>query len=253
MIFRLEQEVRAFSNPVSVAFGKDHLYILSATRVESHLIDEIWVSGSPDGVASLVKADGSAAQVGVVDGQLVITEKSNAIETVNLDNHGAVTGTANLVANIPVNVNAPFGLVTRGNNAYVTIAHADEISLVRNSKVLTVTSSGTQHAPCWLALDGSFLFSSNSPSMSVSRYAVFGQNIIQDAAVAASFKGSPTDIAYKAGFLAVIDGDSNKAISHVSVFKVDEDGNLAITGVATINNAATNGIAIVGQQKEIAH
>ena len=56
--------------------------------------------------------------------------------------------------NIPANVDTPFGLVTRSNDAYVTIAHADEISLVRNGQVLTVTASGTQHAPCWLALVG---------------------------------------------------------------------------------------------------
>ncbi|MGA7178682.1 MAG: hypothetical protein WBX11_03705, partial [Thiobacillaceae bacterium] len=247
------QVVPAMSNPVSVAFGNDHLYILSTTKVESHPITHDSVSKSPDGVVSLVKADGSAAQVGVLNGQLIITEKSNAIETVKLDRHGAVTGSANLVADIPANVNAPFGLATRGNNAYVTIAHADEISLVRNNDVLTTTSSGTQHAPCWLALDGPFLFSANSPSKSVSRYAVYGQKIVQDAAVTPdpklyTFSGSPTDIAYNAGFAAVI--DNNGTISHVSVFKVDEDGNLTIIGVASINSAATNGIAIVRQERD---
>lgn len=246
--FKLEQMISAIANPVSVAFGHDHLYILSTTKVESHPIYRDWVSNSADGIAALVKADGSSAQVGVLDGQLIITEKNNAIETVNLDNHGAVTGDANLVADIPANVNAPFGLATRGNNAYVTIAHADEISLVRSNDVLTTTGSGTQHAPCWVALDGAFLFSANSPSKSVSRYAVYGQKIIQDAAVAATFNGSPTDIAYKAGLAAVVDSDG--VVSHVSVFKVDKDGNLTLSGVATINNPATNGIAVVRQQKE---
>jgi hypothetical protein len=245
--FTLGQVVPAMANPVSVAFGHDHLYILTTTYVESHPIYQDWVSKSPDGVVSLIKADGSAAQVGVLSGQLIITEKSNVIETVNLDRDGAITGSANLVADIPANVNAPFGLVTRGNNAYVTIAHANEISLVRNNDVLTTTSSGTQSAPCWLALDGPFLFSANSPSKSVSRYAVFGQKIIQDAAVAAQFSFNPTDIAYNAGLAAVV--DSNGVISHVSVFRVDEDGNLTLRGVATINNPATNGIAIVRQQK----
>jgi hypothetical protein len=40
-------------------------------------------------------------------------------------------------------------------------------------------------------------------------------------------------------------------LSHVSVFKVDEDGNLALRGVATVNNPATNGVAIVPRQPEI--
>jgi hypothetical protein len=193
-------------------------------------------------MAGLVLADGSAAQVGVLENQLIITEKNNAIETVNLNGDGAVVGNTSLVANIPANVNAPFGLVTRDDDAYVTIAHADEISLVRQDAVETVTGSGTQHAPCWLALDGPFLFSSNSPSMSISRYLVFGKKIVQQVAVAAKLNGSPTDIAQSGGFLSVIDGAG--ALSHLSVFNVDGDGNLRLNSVVTINSAA-NGIAIV--------
>ena len=140
-------------------------------------------------------------------------------------------------------ITGQFGLATRGNDAYVTIAHADEISLVRDSKVLKVTPSVTLHAPCRVALDGPFLFSANSPSKSVSRYAVHGQQIVQDAAVAAQFNGNPTDIAYRAGTAAVI--DSNGTVSHVSVFKVDQDGNMTLRGVATLNSTATNGISVV--------
>jgi hypothetical protein len=243
--FQFSRTIPAASGPVSVAFGNNHLYILGTTKVESHAILSTGVNPDPDGVAGLWLADGSAAQVGVLPGQVIISEKNNAIETVNLTRSGAVTGSATLVSNIPSNVNAPFGLVTRGNNAYVTIAHANEISLVRNNAVLTVTPPGTQMAPCWVTLDGPFLFSSNSPSMSVSRYAVYGEQIVQDAAVAASFNGSPTDIAYATRLLAVIDGASS--VSHLSVFSVDEDGNLALKGVATINGAA-NGAAVVPPQ-----
>jgi hypothetical protein len=246
---RFEHLVPAIASPVSVAFGQDHLYILTTTHVESHRIDRNGVSASADGLAALIVADGSAAQVGALQDQLIISEKSNAIETVNLDSRGAVAGTATLVANIPSNVNAPFGLVTRGNDAYVTIAHANEISLVRDDKVLKVTSSGTQSAPCWVTLDGPFMFSSNSPSRTVSRYAVYGQQIIQDAAIVATFNGDPTDITYRTGMAAVVDGDGT--VSHVSVFKVDEDGNFTLKGLATINNAATNGIAIVRSSEHI--
>lgn len=147
------------------------------------------------------------------------------------------------MSDIPTNVNAPFGLATRGNNAYVTIAHADEISLIRNGDVLTTTASGTQHAPCWVALDGPYLFSANSPSKSVSRYVVYGQKIIQDAAVVAQFNGNPTGIAAHAGLAALI--DSNGTVSHVSVFNVDEDGNLTLRAAATINSTTTNGVAMV--------
>jgi hypothetical protein len=243
MDLRFERLIPTAASPLSVAFGHGHLYILSTTHVESHRIDGSGVSAGADGSAALVVADGSAAQVGALPDQLIISEKSNAIETVNLDSRGAVSGTATLVANIPANVNAPFGLATRGNDAYVTIAHANEISLVRNDSVLKVTGSGTQNAPCWVALDGPFLFSANSPSHSVSRYAVYGQQIIQDAAIVATFNGNPTDIAYRSGLAAVVDGDGT--ISHVSVFGVDEDGKFTLKGVATVNNPATNGIAII--------
>lgn len=245
---RFEKLVPAITNPVSVAFGNDHLYILSTSYIESHRIDRYGVESTADGKARLVIGDGSAAQVGTLRGQLVISEKSNAIETIKLDRQGAVVGSTKLVANIPANVDAPFGLATRGNDAYVTIAHANEIGLVRNDAVQTVTSSGTQSAPCWVALDGPFLFSANSPSKSVSRYAVYGKKIIQDAAVVTIFNGNPTDITYRHGLAAVI--DANGSASHVSIFDVDGDGNFTLKGLATINNAATNGVAIVREDRD---
>lgn len=238
--FQFKKTVPTVANPVSVAFGAEHLYILGAAKVESHHIDGSDVSSTPDGVATLLVADGSAAQVGVLPNQLIISEKSAVIETVNLLSDGAVSGVPTLVQNIPASPMAPFGLVTRGNNAYVTIAHSNEITLVRNGKVLTVTGSGTQNAPCWLALRGPFLFSSNSPSMSISRYAVYGQKIVQDAAVAASLNGDPTDIASAGGLVAVIDGGG-----HLSIFSVDEDGNLTPLQTASTIPTAANGVAII--------
>ncbi|MFL6699872.1 MAG: hypothetical protein ACJ8GJ_22100 [Vitreoscilla sp.] len=241
--FRLERVIPTVGSPVSVAFGNDHLYVLTTTHIESHRAGPWGVQPNVDGQAQLLHGDASAAQVGVLKGELIFTEKSNAIETVRLAGDGAVAGSAVLVAAIPANVDAPFGLATRGDEAYVTIAHADEISLVRNDTVLAVTPSGTQHAPCWVALDGPFLFSANSPSKSVSRYAVYGQKIIQDAAVVTTFTGNPTEIVYRDGLAAVIDAAGG--ISRVSVFKVDEDGNFASQGVATLSGVATNGLAIV--------
>jgi hypothetical protein len=238
----MSQSIPTASSPVSVAFGHNHLYILGTTKVESHLVFGRRVNTNPDGVVTLLKADGSAAQVGVLPNQVIISEKSNVIETVDLLFDNSVNGLPVLVMHIPSNVDTPFGLVTRGNNAYVTIAHADETSLVRNGAVLTTTPSGTQHAPCWAALVGPFLYTANSPSMSVSRYAVYGQKIVQDAAVAASFKGTPTDIASGAGLVAVIDGEGST--THLSIFNVDEDGNLTVSGSADIN-AAANGVAVV--------
>lgn len=240
---QLMETVPAIPDPVSVAFSHDHLYILTATDIVSHRIDRYGVRTIADGSARLVHADGSAAQVGVIGRQLIISEKSNAIETVNLTGQGAVSGPTRLVANIPANVNAPFGLATRGRDAYVTIAHANEISLVRNDAVLTVTGSGTQKAPCWAALDGPYLFSANAASHSVSRYLVYGHKIVQEVPVLASFNGAPTDITYRDNLAAVV--DTNGSASHVSIFNVDGDGNFALRSSVTINSTSTNGIAIV--------
>jgi hypothetical protein len=240
---RLEKVVPTHGSPVSVAFGDDHLYVLTTTQVESHAMSHGGIATSADGVAQLLHADGTAAQVGVMRGELIITEKSNAVETVKLDAGGAVSGAPSMVANIPSNIDTPLGLVARDNEAYVTLAHADETSLVRNGTVLTTTGSGTQHAPCWLAIEGPFLYSANSPSKSVSRYAVYGQHIVQDAAVIAQFTGAPTDIAVQGGLAAVIDAAGTQ--SRVSVFDVDQDGNFALRAVATLGSKATNGVAIV--------
>lgn len=241
--FRLERVIPTLGSPVSVAFGNEHLYVLTTTHVESHRAGSWGVAPSVDGQAQLLHGDASAAQVGVLKGELVFTEKSNAIESVRLAGDGSVVGGATLVADIPANVDAPFGLATRGDEAYVTIAHADEISLVRHDTVLTVTPSVTQHAPCWVALAGPFLFSANSPSKSVSRYAVYGQKIVQDAAVVAQFTGSPTDITVRDGFAAVVDAAAGA--SRVSIFKVDQDGNFALQGVAALPGLKANGVAIV--------
>ncbi len=246
--FLMKQLVPTISNPVSVAFGASHLYILGTTQVESHRIHGSEVDRIPDGEVGLIEADASAAQVGVVGNQLIITEKSNMIETVNLSPGGAAIGVATPVRNIPANVNTPFGLVTRGDNAYVTIAHANEISLVRDDAILTVVNSGTQNAPCWLTLVGPFLYSSNSPSMSVSKYAVFGQRIVQVSAVAATLNGDPTDIASGEGLVAVIDGSNG--ISHLSIFSVNTDGELTLLQAADTISGAANGVAIVGEPGE---
>jgi hypothetical protein len=240
--FQLKQLMPTLSSPVSVAFGHGHLYVLGTTTIESHATIGSYVNATPDGVAGLYVADGSAAQVGVLPTQLVISEKSNVIETVNLSFTGAVTGAPGVVQNLPANVNAPFGLVTSGVDAYVTIAHADEISLVRNSKVLTTTSSGTQHAPCWLTLVGSFLFSANTASSTVSRYLVFGQNVIQDRPVAAQVTGSPSDIASGEGFVGLI--DSLNGVFHLSIFQVDRDGGLALKSAVTMPGHV-NGVAVI--------
>jgi hypothetical protein len=244
----LAEVVPTIANPVSVAFGENHLYILGAKKVESHAIFGTFVNANPDGVSTLLVADGSAAQVGVLTNQIIVTEKSNVIETFNLLPDGAVSGNPTLVSGIPsdaneaANANEPFGLATRGNNAYVTIAHDNEIALVRNDAIINDTI-GTQNAPCWATLTGPFLYTSNTASQNLTRYAVYGQKIVLDAAIVATFTGNPTDNTSGEGLVAAIDSISGN--SHLSIFTRDEDGNLTTSAVVTIPSTIINGVAVV--------
>jgi len=245
--FGLTETVTTVSSPVSVAFGKDHLYILGTTTVESHRLYGSAVDESVDGVATLVRSDGSAAQVGVIGDQLVISEKSGVIEVIGL-RAGAVAGTSEAVR-IPAGSDTPFGLVTRGDNAYVTIAHSDEISLIKNDQLVALTAIGSsfptgpgQQAPCWITLVGSYLFTSNSPSHSISRLIATGQNIVLDNPVVAHTGGAPTDIAAAHELLAVIESDGQG--SHLTQFHIGDDGALTPTATTAISSAA-NGVAVV--------
>jgi hypothetical protein len=231
--------IPTLSRPVSVAFGKDHLYVLGTTSIESHNIAGGEVDASADGAASLLVANGSAAQVGVLADQLLVTEKANTVEVVALHG-GTVSGPATNVE-IPAGSDTPLGLVTRGANGYVTIAHSDEVGLVKNGSLIALTGSATQHAPCWLALVGPYLYSSNSPSHSISRYVVTGTQVVLDAPVAATTGGAPTDIASSGHALAVLDGG---AATHLSQFDVDDAGNLQLRAQSIVNKGA-NGVAVI--------
>ena len=249
--FALAQTVPTQSAPVSLAFGKDHLYVLGALTVESHRIAGDVVDPVADGVSGLLRADGSAGQVGVLANQLLISEKSGAIETVDL-HAGAVDGTPAGVE-LPPGINdTPLGLTTRGANGYVTIAHSDAVGLVKNGALRDLVVTGSNfpsgpglQAPCWLALTGPYLFSSDSPSHAITRFVVSGSKVIVDAPVAASTVGAPVDIAAEDGLLAVVESNGGGQ-AHLTQFSVDADGTLT-PSVTTAIASAANGVAIVNQ------
>lgn len=249
--FAVKQTLATVSAPVSVAYGKGHLYVLGTTTVESHRIAGSGIDASPDGVSALLLADGSAAQVGVSADQLVISEKTGVIEVFNLQS-GAVQGQPASVALPADSRNTPFGLVTRGANAYVTIAHSDLISLIKNGQLVALAATGSnfpsgpgQQAPCWITLDGQFLFTSDSPSHAISRLVATGHSITLDQGVAAKTVGAPIDIASEGDLVALI--ESNDAQSgHVTLFNVDDEGNLKQVSTTAIASPA-NGVAIVSE------
>jgi hypothetical protein len=144
-------------------------------------------------------------------------------------------------------------LVTRGDNGYVTIAHSDEISLIKHGQLIALTAIGSgfpsgpgQQAPCWITLVGPYLFTSDSPSHSISRLVATGRNIVLDAPVAARTTGAPVDIAAVGDLLAVIESNGG-GHSHLTQFRIDDDGNLVQTASTPIASAA-NGVAIVSSE-----
>ena len=244
--FELRQTIPASSQPVSVAFGKTHLYVLGTTTVESHRLGPDGVEAPADGTAGLLIADGSAAQVGVAGDELIATEKSGAIERVQL-REGAVFGTPVAVALSDGQSNTPFGLTTRGSNAYVTFAGSDTVGVVKNDRQTAFAATGIpggtgQHAPCWIAVVGPYLFTTNSPSHSVSRLIAGGANILLDDPVAAQTTGAPIDVAAEGDLLALV--ETGGGASLLTQFRIDEDGNLTRT-VSTPIASVANGIAIV--------
>jgi hypothetical protein len=248
--FELRQTISTSSQPVSVAFGKTHLYVLGTTTVESHRIGPDGVEGHADGTAGLLLADGSAAQVGVAGDELIVTEKGGAVERVQL-REGAVFGTPVAVALAEGRSDTPFGLTTRGSNVYVTFAGSDTVGVVKNERETAFVATGIpggagQHAPCWIAVVGPYLFTTNSPSHSVSRLIAGGANILLDDPVAAQTAGAPIDVAAEGDLLALVESDGGGA-SHLTQFRIDENGNLTRT-VSTAIASAANGIAIVTEK-----
>lgn len=147
--FKLIKVLPVASKSVSLAFGHDHLYILGTTTIESHKISGDTLTEQPDGSSHLLVGDGSAAQVGcLLPHHLIISERSNTIELVELRD-GVVTDKIKPVHLPPPPGNdTPVRLVTKGDAAYVTIAHSDKVGLVKEGKLITVVSSESEYAPC---------------------------------------------------------------------------------------------------------
>jgi hypothetical protein len=248
--FELRQTIPTSSQPVSVAFGKNHLYVLGTTTVESHRFGVEGVETYADGTAGLLVADGSVAQVAIAGDELILSEKTGALERVSL-REGAVYGSPAAIPLATGLSDTPFGLTTRGSNAYVTFAGSDTVGVVTNDRQTTFAAVGTpggagQHAPCWIAVVGPYLFTTNSPSHSVSRLIAAGATVLLDDPVAAHTNGAPIDVAAEGDLLALVEVDGAGA-SHLTQFRIDEDGNLTRT-VSTAIASAANGIAIVTQK-----
>ncbi len=239
--------------PVSVDFGHGHLVVLETTTAESFPVFGNSVSTTADGAVTLAKADGSAGEIKTYAGGAVYIEKSGAVSLLNLSTNGApgLSG-----PNVPValpaapNNDTPLGMVTRGANIYLSIAHSNLEVMVTNGKIVSMApapvtlkdaAGNLLHAACWNALYEHFLFTSDTAAFQIVRYMVSDTNIFYDKGTAAKLTGKPNDLAISQELLGVIDSGDG-ATSNVSLFEIDSEGELTsrlvVKVVGPLNGAA---------------
>ena len=78
------QMIKTSSQPVSVAFGHNHLVVLGLTTAESFPVYGDAVQTNNDGVVQLARGDKSAAQIVTYDGGAVYSEKSGGVAELSL-------------------------------------------------------------------------------------------------------------------------------------------------------------------------
>jgi hypothetical protein len=251
---RFEKLVTTTSQPLSIDFGNDHMYVAGATTVDSFVIRDGRVEWM-DGTTGLALAggatppDGSTAQVGVVDdGQLLVTLKADpdpgTVDVVALKD-GRVTGATPTAVSAPDGSLAPFGFsVYPDGTAVITLAHSNQDGLFRDGAFAAVADAG-QVADCWSTRVGKYVFTANTASRTLSRLVGTGGHIFVDSAVAATIPtGNPLDLDASDGLLAVIDHGAGQ--SHLSLFTYNAFGELAASGaVINVGVPDANGVAVM--------
>jgi hypothetical protein len=246
------QMITTSSKPVSVAFGHDHLLVLGQTAAQSFAMSGTMVATNPDGSVPLIKGDGTAGQIVSFDGGAMFSETSGAIGMINFGIPGLTGPSVPVALPAAPNNDTPLGMIGRGANVYVTIAHSDLEALVAGGKIISMavgptpfkdSSGNLLHAPCWNALAGHFLYSADSPGKQLLRYLVSDANIFFDKAAVAMLTGPPTDLAVEGGMLGVIDGGDG-TISNASLFDIDSEGELTLRFAVKVTSAI-NGAAFI--------
>jgi len=246
------QMIKTSSQPVSVAFGHGHLVVLGLTTAESFPVFGDTVGSNNDGVVQLLRSDKSAAQIVTYDGGAVYTEKSGDVTELTFGMAGLIGPGLPVPLPAAPNNDTPFGMVARGANVYLTIAHSDLEALVVNGQIISTAagpmpfkdqSGNITHAPCWNALFGQFLFASDSPGKQLLRYLVSDSNVFFDKSSVAKLGGAPTDLDVQGSLLGVIDGGDGTT-SNASLFDIDSEGELTLSFAVRIVGPIT-GAAII--------
>lgn len=250
----LKTTLRTSSAPVSIDFGKDHMYVAGDTTVDSFSFKDC--DFELDGTMNLALASGGSpaagdtAQVGVVQNYLLVTIKTDptpgTVDIVFLRDSGAVSGDVSAVSG-PTGSLTPFGFsVLADGTALITLAHSNQLGLFRNEAFVDVINSGGQAAPCWATPPaGKYVFTINTGSKTVSREVTSGENIFVDAPVALTIaSGNPTDSDQYNGNMAIV--SHNATTSFLNFIHVNDFGELSFSGTPVdlgVTNA--NGVAIM--------
>jgi hypothetical protein len=257
---RLDRVVSTTSAPVSIDFGNGHMYVAGATTVDSFVLRGNSV-GSRDGTTALrlagggVPPNGSTAQVGVVDTRsLLVTLKTDpspgTVDVVPLRVDGGIAATAPAAVSAPDDTLTPFGFsVYPDGSAVITLAHSSQDGLFREGAFASVIEAG-QGAPCWATRVGKYVFTANTGSHTISRLLGTGTNIFVDNPVAAMIPtgGAPSDIDAAGDVLGVIDHVSGA--SHLSLFAMNEFGELSAGSSIDLGVPNANGVAIMNQSAD---
>jgi len=252
---KFEKLVTTSSDPVSIDFANDHMYVAGTTTVDSftihgHSVD--WMDGSAalELAGGAAPPAGSTAQVGALnERRLLVTLKADpdpgTVDVVALRD-GAVTGAAPTAVSAPAGTLTPFGFSVYGDGtAVITLAHSNHDGLFRDGAFKAVVEAG-QMAPCWMTRIGKYVFTANTASRTISRLAGTGSHVFVDDPVAATIVtgGAPSDIDGDNGVLGVIDRVSGQ--SHLSLFSYDRFGELTPGGPPIdLQTANANGLAIM--------
>jgi hypothetical protein len=251
---RFDGTVATTSNPVSIDFGNDHMYVAGESTVDSFVLRHGGVERL-DGTTTLALAGGGApppgstAQVGVINRrQLLVTLKTDptpgTVDVVTLDD-GEVTGATPDAVSAPAGTLTPFGFsVYDDGTAIITLAHSNHDGLFRDGAFAAVAAAG-QMAPCWTTAIGKYVFTANTASRTISRVIGTGSHLFIDNAVAATIPtGAPSDLDAAGGVMGVIDRAAGQ--SHLTLLSYNQFGELTPSG-AVINVGApnANGVAIV--------
>jgi hypothetical protein len=251
---KLDRVVATTSAPVSIDFGNGHMYVAGATTVDSFVLHGNSV-GLRDGTVELrlfaggVPPNGSTAQVGVVDDEsLLVTLKTDptpgTVDVVALHN-GAITGAAPTAVSAPAGTLTPFGFsVYPDGTAVITLAHSNQDGLFRDGAFISVIAAG-QSAPCWTTRLGKYVFTANAASHTISRVVGTGNNIFVDGLVAATLPtaGGAVDLDADGDVLGVIDHIAGA--SHLTLYAVNEFGELSSGGTIDLGVPNANGVAIM--------